>query len=119
MTPPNTPLSVTVLSSALHTPPPLPLSLTAPTRAFDKEHPELRDAPLSTDVKAFVHLTGMDPERVLHSRSLGRFGGGERIFLKNSLEQVEQRAIDFAKGVEEYQRVARAIAEVAGQEVEE
>ena len=100
--------------------PRLPSAMKRGAAAFDQEHPELQDAPLSSDVKAFINFSELDPERVLYSRSLGRFGGGERVYLRNSLDQVEQRALDFTqRRPEEHQRVIEAMREVQGDESEE
>ena len=100
-------------------PPSTPINIQRVAARFEENHPELRDVGLSPDVKAFLELSQLDPDRVLHSRSLGRFGGGERVFLRNSLEAVEQRALDFTQRRPEFEQVTRAIAEVSGQEEDE
>ena len=100
--------------------PRLPNAMARGAAAFDQEYPELQDAPLSSDVKAFIHFSELDPERVLYSRSLGRFGGGERVYLRNSLDQVEQRALDFTyRRPEEHQRVIEAMRGVQGDDDDE
>ena len=74
-----------------------PASLAQFAAAFNTQHPDLVNAPLDTTTRAFLQLSQLDPDRVLQSRTMGRFGTGERIFSHNSLEDVEQRALDFTQ----------------------
>ena len=87
-----------------------PASLTKYANSFNARYPELVDAPIDMETRAFLRLSRMDPLRVLESRSLGRFGGGGRMYLRNSLEQVEQRSLDFThRRPDEYAQVLQAI----------
>ena len=117
-TAPSTPVRVpsTHSSSSRST----PVSLARFAAAFDTRYPELRDAPLDTETRAFLRLSRLDPMRVLESRTLGRFGGGGRMFLRNSLEAVEQRALDFTqRRPDEYAQVLQAIDVVTAAGVDE
>lgn len=108
---PSTPMKTPSTHSSKAT---SPVSLTRFARSFDARYPELVDAPLDTETRAFLRMSRIDPLRVLESRTLGRFGGGGRIFLRNSLEAVEQRALDFTqRKPDEYAQVLQAIGVVS------
>ena len=108
---PSTPMKTPSTRSSKAT---SPVSLTRFARSFDARYPELVNAPLDTETRAFLRMSRIDPLRVLESRTLGRFGGGGRIFMRNSLEAVEQRALDFTqRKPDEYAQVVQAIGVVS------
>jgi hypothetical protein len=108
---PSTPMKTPSTHSSKAT---SPVTLTRFAESFNARYPDLADAPLDTETRAFLRLARIDPLRVLEIRTLGRFGGGGRMFLRNSLEAVEQRALDFTqRKPEEYAQVVQAIGVVS------
>ena len=118
---PRTPSSVsrTVLSSSgsssssAHVPRTnAPFLVTRYAAAFDHTHPELQEAALSPETKAFLQLSDVEPLRVLTYRSLGRFGTTH--YYQNSLTAVQERALDLTQNSEaDRNRVLDAMQQLA------
>tara|TARA_R110002049_G_scaffold167811_7_gene333958 strand:+ start:167 stop:511 length:345 start_codon:yes stop_codon:yes gene_type:complete len=82
-----------MLPSEVSMSPQTPKFIDEGARQFNRQHPGFVDAPLSTDVRAFIYFANVQPENVLEYRLTGRQGGGIRHFFKNSLEAVEERSL--------------------------